>query len=161
MIHPEQLREMITEVLETSPRPELKSSPAIELLMLTAATESRLGTYFRQVNGPALGIFQIEPATEEDMYKHFLQYPKNADLYGWVDSLRTKGDLYDLKYNIAYQIALARIHYWRVPKGLPSENPIELAYYWKEYFNTSLGRGTVTKAVTDYENLVVKEERVQ
>lgn len=56
-----QLRELVTHVLK---KYDLYSADAVELLMLTAATESNLGCYIKQVGGgPALGIFQCEPNT--------------------------------------------------------------------------------------------------
>jgi len=61
----EHLREMIQFVLKNY---DLYSRDAEELLMLTAACESNLGHYFKQLgNGPALGIFQVEPATYDWM----------------------------------------------------------------------------------------------
>ncbi|KAF0118141.1 MAG: hypothetical protein FD149_866 [Rhodospirillaceae bacterium] len=51
-------------------------SPAAEALLLgTAIQESRLGTYLRQTGGgPALGVYQMEPATHEDIWTNFLAY---------------------------------------------------------------------------------------
>ena len=49
---------------------------------------------------------------------------------------------------------MARIKYWRVPKKLPVENDIEgMAKYWKDYYNTSLGKGTPEKFIKAYEVL--------
>ena len=39
------------------------SESATNLLLGTAAQESRFGTYIKQINGPACGVFQIEPLT--------------------------------------------------------------------------------------------------
>jgi len=66
------LRELISRVLEQL---DLYSRDAVELLMLTAAAESNLGEYLRQVGrGPALGIFQMEPSTETDIWYNYLRY---------------------------------------------------------------------------------------
>ena len=40
----------------------------------TAAVESRMGTYLRQIGGPALGIWQVEPATHLDCWDNWLDY---------------------------------------------------------------------------------------
>ena len=57
---PKQLKELIERVLR---KVNLYSDAAVDLLMLTAAQESACGKYIRQLgNGPALGIFQMEPA---------------------------------------------------------------------------------------------------
>lgn len=152
MISAAQLREMIIDVLDTAPRPALKGEVPTELLMLTSAVESKLGTYYKQIGGPALGIMQMEPATAQDIYDNFLRFPRNLDLLFWVDELKGSQSVsHALKYNLAYQIAMARVHYWRVRDPLP-ENDVEgLAKYWKAHFNTHLGKGTVFKAIRDYE----------
>ena len=50
------------------------SEPAEQLLLGTACAESNLGTYLHQVGGPALGVFQIEPATHTDIWENYLLY---------------------------------------------------------------------------------------
>ena len=51
----------------------LVSQEAENLLMGTAAQESALGEYIRQLgNGPALGIFQMEPETFDDIVRNYL-----------------------------------------------------------------------------------------
>jgi hypothetical protein len=45
-----------------------------------------------------------------------------------------------LERNIAAGIVHCRLKYWRVPKKMP--NTIEgQAKYWKQYYNTELGKG--------------------
>lgn len=161
MINPNQLREMIIEVLSTAPEPRLNSPVAVELLMLTFAVESHLGTYLKQVKGPALGIGQMEPFTEEDLWRSYLKY--NKPLRTWVHEMTSEyvigGKIHELKYNLAYQIAMTRLHYWRRPEPLPpTADPYALAEYWKDHYNTHLGKGTVTKAVIDYKRLVLQLE---
>src|SRR6056300_1676988 len=52
----------------------LNSKAAQELLLGTAIQESRL-TYLKQIGGgPALGLYQIEPATHHDLYANYLSY---------------------------------------------------------------------------------------
>ena len=147
MIDKGQLRELITEVLVElgAYRPS-----AVELLMMTAAVESKMGTYLYQIRGPARGIFQMEPATEKDIWDNYLKYNKRlAELVsGFMFS--GKSNL-NLTANIPYQIAMARVHYLRVPHGLPSADDVSaLAKYWKDYYNTRLGKGTVEKAIEAY-----------
>lgn len=48
-------------------------SPAAEALLLgTAAHESHGGRYLSQIRGPARGIYQMEPATHDDLWRHYL-----------------------------------------------------------------------------------------
>ena len=52
----------------------LWSRSAEELILGTAIVESGL-TYLKQHgDGPALGLWQVEPATHEDLYTNFLNY---------------------------------------------------------------------------------------
>ena len=52
----------------------LWSPSAEELVLGTAIVESGL-TYIRQWgDGPALGLWQVEPSTQNDLYTNFLQY---------------------------------------------------------------------------------------
>jgi len=51
------------------------SMAAENLLMGTCAQESRMGQFLVQLdNGPAKGVFQMEPDTHDDIYKNFLHY---------------------------------------------------------------------------------------
>lgn len=150
MIYKEQLRDLITVVLKDA---GLYSESATELLMLTAAVESRQGTYIKQIRGPARGIFQMEPATEKDIWENYLKYkPKLKQVvsrYLYADGVPAG---MDLQANIPYQILMARIHYRRVPAALPDVNDrLAIAAYWKKHYNTHLGKGTVDKALRAYQ----------
>ena len=145
-MNPRQLRELIEHVLKDA---GLYSPAAVELLLLTAAVESNLGEYIKQVGGgPARGIFQMEPSTEKDLYDNYLQYRGNR----WRTMARyNSADTRDLWFNLGYQILLARMHYMRVPEALPDPNDIlAMAKYWKKYYNTWKGAGTVDKARLKY-----------
>lgn len=148
----DQLRDLITRVLEEA---GLYSESAVELLMLTAATESKLGYYIKQIRGPALGIFQMEPRTHDDIWDNYLHY-KQELTYIISDYTSTRGEHFDLESNLAYQILMSRIHYLRVPDPLPDADDVEgLAAYWKDHYNTYLGAGTVEKAIAMYNTYAV------
>lgn len=123
------------------------SEAAVELLMMTAAHESHLGEYIAQVGGPALGIYQMEPATENDIWKNFLVY--RDVLPEKVDNIEPEISVISpLIESIAYATAMARVHYFRVPEALPEgslqneETIRKLAAYAKKYYNTELGKAT-------------------
>jgi hypothetical protein len=138
-----QLRELIVEVLQDH---DLWSETAVELLMLTAAVESNLGTFIKQTRGPALGAFQMEPATHNDIWNNYLSYKREVLRGGFVRQSEK-----DLRTDLKYAILMARIHYLRVPERLPtSTSPKDLGKYWKKYYNTHLGKGTVEKAIEKY-----------
>ena len=67
------------------------------------------------------------------------------------------GGFHDLATDLAYACAMARIHYLRKPEPLPAHDDIEgLARYWKEHYNTFLGKGTVEEFVHNYRRLVLE-----
>lgn len=155
-MEPTQLRMLIEEVL-IELGPPLNSPDAVELLLLTAAQESHLGYYIVQVgNGPAKGIFQMESATAKDIWKNFLKY--KPDIARSVDALTGVAcwDDLQLKGNLLYQIAMARVHYYRRPEPLPSKDDhVGMAEYWKKHYNTHLGKGTIEEALKNYRRLVL------
>jgi hypothetical protein len=122
---------------------------AVNLLLLTAAQESHMGTYIEQVGGPALGIFQMEPNTHDDIYANFVKYKDTLGdylKYTFKDCTAER-----LRYDLRYQIVMARLHYYRVPEALPdADDDWGLAHYWKDHYNTHLGAGTPKVAHFNY-----------
>jgi hypothetical protein len=135
VINPKQLRDLITRTLKEIPHGY--SEDAVELLMMIAAHESRLGTYLRQVGGPALGVFQMEPATHDDVWENGDSCVSNASSMGYDLEC---ADM--LEYDIRYQIFMARQKLFMISEPLPSsegassENISLMSDYCKEYWNT-------------------------
>ena len=130
----------------------MHSEAAVNLLLGTAAQESAFGTYLQQIGGgPALGVFQMEPDTEIDIWNNYLRYRLK---YACAIQLYFNVELpspIDLEANLAYQIVMARIHYLRVPEALPRADDVEgLARYWKQHYNTHLGAGTEKEFIRNY-----------
>ena len=127
------------------------SQQAENLLILTAAVESHLGTYVRQKGGgPALGIYQMEPATHDDIWRNYLTY--KPDLAAAVRETSGIGQEQcipaRLVWDLRYSTCMARVHYLRVKYTIPgSANWQGLAQYWKDHYNTALGAGTPEKAL--------------
>ena len=122
-------------------------SPAAEELVLgTALQESRLEFIKQLGGGPALGLFQMEPNTHEDIWVNYLAY--NDELADKVKSLAAPTtanhpSANELIGNMWYAAAMCRVHYRRVPEALPAAGDVPgMAAYWKEYYNTYLGAGT-------------------
>lgn len=118
------------------------SEAADKLLMGTAAVESDL-LYVKQfANGPARGLWQMEPATHDDIANNWPSFRKYKDkVLSISNSNEINAD--NLVYNIRYAALLTRLHYWRKPNALPKSSDIEgLASYWKEHYNTRFGKGT-------------------
>ena len=111
-------------------RPALKklrlwSPSAEELVFGTAIVESGL-TYLKQHgDGPALGLWQVEPATHDDLYTNFLNY--RPELGSKLIELRAAGLSLDenLATNLMYGAAVCRLCYYRKPDALPEAGDIE------------------------------------
>lgn len=133
---------------------------AENLVLGTALQESNL-RYLRQLgDGPARGIYQMEPATHDDIWDNYLRY--RPGLHEAVSAFDVVGqDRHDqLVWNLAYATAMCRVHYRRVPEPLPGADDIPgLAGYWKQHYNTPLGRGTVDEFVEKFERYVIGRAR--
>ena len=136
---------------------EMHSEAAENLIMGTAAQESHL-TYIHQLDGgPALGFFQMEPRTHDDIWVSYIAY--RAPIRDRLNSMLPPGTTDDnrqlaLMSNLFYATAMCRVHYRRVPASLPDADDIQgMAEYWKQYYNTPLGKGTVEEFVNNYEKV--------
>jgi hypothetical protein len=122
---------------------------AEELLLGTALVESGL-MYRRQIGGgPGRGLFQMEPATHDDIWKNFLNYRPGLSK-SILSLVRSPGAelIKELENNDRYASAMARAHYLRAPAPLPEASRTEaMANYWKQYYNTPHGAGTVSKYI--------------
>jgi hypothetical protein len=149
-----QLRELIIQ-------PTLKdlvmySPEAEELLVFTCAVESGGGTYLKQLNGPALGIYQMEPATYNDLWQNFI-----AKKSGLLMMLLHNFDVRNMPpedkliYDLRYATALCRIFYARIQAPLPPANdPQAIWEYYKKYYNTYLGAANEPHCIYAYKNFI-------
>jgi len=135
----------------------------VQLLLGTCAVESNLGYYRKQTNGPARGIFQIEPTTAVDLIDRvvFVKYKK---LYSHIttecpfyskENISTKkqliGDL--LITDDKLSILLARIKYLGDKRATPKDL-VGIAETWKRVYNTYKGKGTINKYIEKYNRYV-------
>lgn len=141
----EQLRLLI--VRPTLEHLKLWSRPAEDLVLGTALVESRL-KYVKQLgNGPARGLWQMESATHDDIWRNYLSAPRNFELRERLSALEAfPYGAEQMTGNLYYGAAMCRVHYLRVPAALPTDAD-GMAHYWKRYYNTPLGAGTVAKAL--------------
>lgn len=137
----------------------LRSPSAEALLLGTGLVESQL-QHLSQLPGdglepgPGLGLFQMERATHDDIWKNYLAY--RQDLRSKVQLLAavTPEKYLQLVSNLAYSAALCRLQYVRVAESIPAANDWEgLARYWKAHYNTSVGKGTVAHFLRNVETL--------
>ncbi len=140
MIDPDQFRELV--IRPTLAGLELGSPAAETLLLGTALTESGLVYLTQHGGGPARGVYQIEPATHDDLGDNWLAF--RPTWWSALDRfLAPRPGRHDqLVCNLAYATAVARLIYYRRPEPLPhAEDLAGLAHYWKDHFNTSAGKG--------------------
>ena len=129
----------------------LYSESAENLLFGTCAHESHLGTYIKQVKGPALGIYQMEPRTYDDIWNNYLTGRTMRDQILSACLYDIKPPAEHLAFNMRLATIMCRLHYLRKPGALPAANDLEgLANYWKEHYNTRLGKGTPAQFIEDY-----------
>lgn len=118
-----------------------------------------MGRYLTQLQGVALGIYQIEPATHKDLWQNYLV--RHSDLAAKIRSLASERSAWmdknsELITNLAYATAIARIIYYRASEPLPHPNDIEgLAKYWKQHYNTPNGKGEIEDFIYHYKELAL------
>lgn len=144
-LHCGQFRDLITRVLQGQ---RLYSPAAVNLLLGTAAQESAFGTYLRQVGGgEALSPFQIEELTFRDLRSR-MDYICPA-IRDW--------NFLQLEWDLRAAIVVARLKYRSIPTPLPaSDNLLGLAAYWKQWYNTPIGKGTVEQFIRNYRKYVTE-----
>ena len=142
---------MVSEIKEIAEhalyRLDCYSDDALALVVRTGMAESG----YRALRGygesnPAIGFWQIEPATMYDMMRNYLIYRSK-----YTDALKDlgmkfKGDDIEISVmaNMAVQAGLCRLHYRRDKDPLPSWDDLEAqGRYWKKVYNTYKGRGKV------------------
>lgn len=126
------------------------SKEAFELLCGTCAQESAFGKYRKQIGGgPALGIFQMEPATFDDCVENYLVY--RPDLYDLILDISDVTNLYskDLEANDILSTCMARVKYLRATGAIPTTLEGQAAY-WKQHYNTYKGKGTIEEYIKNY-----------
>ena len=152
-IHPGQLRQyVITPALQLL---EMASPAAEALLLGTAAQESHMGRYLHQLgNGPALGPFQMEPATYRDIWSNFIQHrPAIQQRLGGRWPMMPLPD--EMVTDLLLAAVMCRLHYRRISAPLPDATDLPgLARYWKRYYNTPAGRGTEAEFIHNWHQFV-------
>lgn len=144
-----QIRKLVKDTLE---KMNMWSAEAEELVFLTGMVESGYDYIYQIGSGIARSFWQVESATAKDCIDNYLSYRKKKlnkvceVMHIEPEKLLEMSDE-DLKHllwgNIVAGIVFCRIKYWRVPKKIPMDLD-GMASYWKKYYNTEGGAGTVS-----------------
>lgn len=136
------------------------SKNARMLLLATAAIESKCGYYIKQVGGPALGVWQMEPATHDDIFAECdVLQDDNGDMSKAKYELLSLSPTYnadedfdavqsDLIDSPKYACAMSRLKYSMDIEPLPGYDDINAIYrYYKRIYNTEAGASTFKKFI--------------
>jgi hypothetical protein len=106
-----------------------------------AKTETGLGTIEDKTAGAGMGICQHDKFPFEDNQRRYKDNDISLILSKWGLDMRTiKWDM--LKDNIFISIIATRLHFKPFSQDIPG-NMVGRARYWKKYYNTFKGKGTV------------------
>lgn len=155
----DQVREFVIRPVLQRLEPLIPYTQAAENLVLgTGLVETNYGA-IDQLSpgpGPAYGFWQMEKPTYEDLWTNFIR-PRAAlrdALLGLIGGGVYRG-IEELHGNDFYAAAMCRVHYLRAPAPMPGAlDAAGLAGYWKLYYNTPMGRGTIDRALPYFKQAV-------
>lgn len=135
--------------------PSFKGPAAEELLLGIALHESDGLLYARQIRGPAIGPFQMERATYEDLMNNSLAFKPALRMAVQNFSSGYGAQAEEMAFNWYYAVAVARAQLYRFPEALPAAGDLKRqASYWKKYWNTIQGSGTVEQYISHWHEYV-------
>lgn len=129
----------------------LYSQEAEDILVMTMAHESNGGDYLKQYpNGPALGAFQMEKGTFNDLWDRYLSdKPEMVNRIMATCNLKQQPIAEEMIEDLALATSMARIYYLRVRSPIPKDLD-EMAAYAKKYWNTEHGKATAQDYLAAY-----------
>jgi hypothetical protein len=154
MLNISQFRELI--VKSTLNDLLLYSENAEELMVFTCAVESLGGHYLKQVSGPALGIYQMEPVTYNDIWQTYIKSKGSLMLRLLTNfSIGFMPSEEQLIYDLRFATAMTRIFYERIKESLPAASNVDAIWnYYKKYYNTSKGAAQKDDSIKKYHDFI-------
>lgn len=155
-LDPSQVKQFIVVPTLTAMGSDYASLAAINLMLGIAMAESRL-RYKRQITnlgyGPARGLPQMEPATHDDCWTNWLNFPQQAQvarvIRSLIGNLSPSADL--MISNDAYAFAMARIKCRRDRRPLPSWNDAAgMSGFHKAVYNTAGGAADASANIVHF-----------
>ena len=152
MIDPQEFRTLVIKPVLAHLGTKYATKEAVDILLATALAESNL-SHLKQVHGPALGLYQMEWATFDDLQLSYLRYhPKLSEKFAQC-FFPAAPWLTQFPSNLWAQTAAARLQYWRDSKPLPTE-PEAMAEYYLRVWNTPAGKATLSKVLWAFRKAV-------
>lgn len=157
MISHQQLRELV--IQPSLSKINLYSAEAEELLIFTCGAESLGGYYLKQVKGPALGIYQMEPFTYTDHWNNYIfRSAKLGTQLTMHFNCAQVPSPERMITDLAFATVMARVHYLRKPGRLPSVSDVDGMWeYYKQHYNTHLGKATKEESIKKYYDFIQKK----
>lgn len=157
-MHLSDIREFV--VLPALARIGLIGENRAQLVLGTGNVESRYN-YLDQTTpgpGPAYGFWQMEKATHDDIWVNWINYQPTAlrdVLFTLAGVKYAPPPVTVMHWNLQYAAAMCALHYRRVPAKLPEADDVPaMAGYWKQWYNTPHGKGTIEKALPFFREAV-------
>jgi hypothetical protein len=105
--------------------------------------------------GPALGFYQMEPATHDDIWRNFLAYqPALAEVVKTACPYGGEGQANEMITEMLYATMMARICYYRSKLQAPLNTALALATYHKVVYNTAAGASVASDDVAYYQQAI-------
>lgn len=126
-----------------------------ELIVFTCAVESNGGTYVKQIKGPALGIYQVEPSTFTDIWVNFIiRNPYIVNLLTLNFAVHRMPAPIEVVTDLRLATAFCALHYKRYKVQPESIEPNVLWEPYKQYYNTIKGKSEKTKSIKAYQAFI-------
>ena len=123
---------------------DMDSEEARDLIYKTGMAESGYRALEGYGANPAIGYWQVEPATMYDTIDNYINYRPELKTKIYGIGYDDKDAEMRLMSNMALQVAFCRLKYRRDKYPLPKVEDVEgQAKYWKRVYNSEMGRGTV------------------
>ncbi len=120
------------------------------LLSETAQTESDYGQAIDYHWSSGYGVMQFDQIAIDDTIARTPQHIKQKIIDVWgVDLDRVTGAV--LQWSPLVSVIMARLKYRLIPAEIPATR-VARAEYWKKYYNTYLGKGTIEHYMKMTEN---------
>lgn len=141
---------------EYTDQPSWASDEAVELVMGTGYYESRfeaIRQYARRggARGPARGMWQVEhPRTHQSLWK----WLERRGYHDWVQAITGIGDMDGeaLMADLRYGSLMCRVKYRTIRSPLPTTFR-GMGEYYKRWYNTSAGSGTISGFVAAHRQM--------